>query len=56
MNVSLNGSWKVCHVPYRADITPMLQPDFVPEGWLTAQIPEDIHATLRRAGVIRGNT
>ena len=31
-------------------------PTFLPEGFLDAHIPEDIHATLHRAGAIRGNT
>lgn len=52
----LNGPWKVNHFPYRSDISSVLEPNFVPEGWLTANVPEDIHATLRRAGVILGNT
>lgn len=52
----LNGPWKVNHIPYQGDISPVLEPNFVPEGWLTASIPEDIHATLRRAGATRGNT
>jgi beta-mannosidase len=45
----------VTWVPYRENIAHMLEPAFVPEGWLTAQIPEDIHATLRRAGLVRGH-
>jgi beta-mannosidase len=56
MSYSLDGMWKVTHFPYNADISMVLEPDFVPEGWLNARIPEDIHATLRRAGAIRGNT
>lgn len=52
----LNGPWKVTHVDYREDIFRMLQPTFQPEGFLDAAIPEDVHATLRRAGAIRGNT
>ena len=56
MIFSLNGKWKVLHFPYGSDISPVLSADFIPEGWLTADIPEDIHATLRRSGAIRGNT
>lgn len=54
--MELNGRWKVSSLPFNGDISAILREDFVPEGWLTAQIPEDIHATLRRAGAIRGNT
>lgn len=56
MILDLNGKWKVTHVPYRSDLTEILQSSFVPEGWISANIPEDIHATLRKAGDIRGNT
>ena len=56
MTFDLNGTWKVTWVPHGSDIGFVLRPDFVPEGWLDARIPEDIHATLRRAGAIRGNT
>lgn len=56
MPFSLNGKWKVNHFDCGEDISTVVQENFVPEGWLNAQIPEDIHATLRRAGVIRGNT
>ena len=44
------------HRPYQADIQDILAENFVPEGWLNANVPEEIHATLRRAGAIRGNT
>lgn len=56
MRKDLNGRWKVTHVAYREDISDMLRESFQPEGFLDAEIPEDIHATLRRAGAIRGNT
>ena len=56
MTLSLNGTWKVTHRPYQADIQDILAENFVPEGWLNANGPEEIHATLRRAGAIRGNT
>lgn len=56
MYVSLNGSWKVNHVPFQADIGAVLEENFVPEGWLAARVPEEIHAVLRRAGAIRGHT
>lgn len=52
----LNGKWKVTHLPYLAPISHILDESFVPEGWLDACVPEEIHATLRRAGVIRGHT
>ncbi|MDK2902564.1 MAG: beta-mannosidase [Clostridiales bacterium] len=51
----LNGKWKVSHVPYNSCISDILCENFVPEGWLDANIPEDIHGTLRRAGIIRGH-
>ena len=44
------------HRPYQADIQDILAENFVPEGWLNANVLEEIHATLRRAGAIRGNT
>lgn len=56
MMLSLDGPWRVTSVPFGADIQSFLAEDFVPEGWLNADIPEEIHATLRKAGVIRGNT
>ena len=56
MTLFLNGTWKVTHRPYQADIQDILAEKFVPEGWLNANVPEEIHATLRRAGAIRGNT
>ncbi len=56
MHFNLNGKWKVSWISHQENIEAVLEPTFVPEGWLTADIPEDIHSTLRRAGVIRGNT
>lgn len=56
MRLSLNGNWRVTHFPYAAELTQPLEESFVPEGWLNAEVPEEIHATLRRAGVLRGNT
>ena len=50
MTLFLNGTWKVTHRPYQADIQDILAENFVPEGWLNANVPEEIHATLRRAG------
>ncbi|MFD0672831.1 sugar-binding domain-containing protein [Cohnella sp. GCM10027633] len=55
MNVSLNGKWKVTHVPYNESVADILDETFVPEGWIDAQIPEEIHGTLRKAGIIRGH-
>ena len=56
MTHDLSGAWKVTWTPHGSDIGNILAPDFVPEGWLDARVPEDIRATLRRAGAIRGNT
>lgn len=56
LTLSLNGAWKVSPVPCGSDITSMLSPSFLPEGFLDAHVSEDIHASLRRAGAIRGNT
>lgn len=53
--LSLNGKWKVTHVPYCSPIDFILSPSFVPEGWLDAAVPEEIHRTLRNAGIILGN-
>ena len=47
MTLFLNGTWKVTHRPYQADIQDILAENFVPEGWLNANVPEEIHATLR---------
>ena len=44
------------HIPFGAQMEEILSKDFVPEGWLTAQLPEDIHTTLRRNGILRGHT
>ncbi|MFD2114749.1 glycoside hydrolase family 2 protein [Paenibacillus yanchengensis] len=55
MQLLLDGKWKVTHVAYNESIAPLLEPSFVPEGWLDAQIPEEIHATLRNNGIIRGH-
>jgi len=52
---SLNGTWKVSYVNYAEDIGYILDPAFVPEGWLNAGVPEEIHATLRKAGLIKGH-
>ena len=38
--LSLNGKWKVTHVPYCSPIDFILSPSFVPEGWLDAAVPE----------------
>lgn len=56
MNISLNGKWKVNYVEFNQDITSVLSDTFVPEGWIDADVPEDIHRTLQRAGIIRGFT
>ncbi len=56
MKLTLNGAWKVTHIPFGAQMEEILSKDFVPEGWLTAQLPEDIHTTLRRNGILRGHT
>ena len=53
---SLGGLWRVTHTEFNADLSRILDPNFSPEGWLTADIPEDIHTTLRRHGAIRGMT
>ncbi|MFD2330994.1 glycoside hydrolase family 2 protein [Cohnella sp. GCM10020058] len=55
MIFNLNGKWKVTHLPYRHSVSDILEDTFVPEGWLSAEIPEEIHATLRKAGIIRGH-
>lgn len=55
MYISLNGEWKVNHVPFKSEIGEILSDHFVPEGWLTAQVPEDIHTTLQREGFLRGH-
>jgi beta-mannosidase len=51
----LDGHWKVSYVSFNEKIDHVLEDCFVPEGWLDAYIPEDIHATLRRAGYIKGH-
>ena len=56
MNLNLNGKWKVNFISHKSSLIEILKPSFVPEGWLSADIPEDIHSTLRKAGIIRGNT
>lgn len=48
----LNGSWKVTHIPHGQSIEKMLDNNFIPEGWLTADVPELIHGTLQRLGYI----
>lgn len=55
MMLSLNGGWKVTHIPHRRSVSDILDETFVPEGWLDADVPEEIHATLRKAGIIRGH-
>ncbi|MFH1880094.1 MAG: sugar-binding domain-containing protein, partial [Bacillota bacterium] len=52
---ALDGHWRVTWKPYGSTVDPFLAAHFVPEGWLDAVIPEDIHATLRRAGLVRGH-
>lgn len=55
VNLSLNGIWKVNYIPYSSTLDRILEDNFVPEGWLDAFVPEDIHTTLRRAGIIKGH-
>lgn len=55
MNLSLNGRWKVGYIPYNQSVSDILNETFIPEGWLDAEIPEEIHGTLRKAGMIRGH-
>jgi beta-mannosidase len=55
MILSLNGNWKVNHIPYNQPVTDILDEAFVPEGWLDAEVPEEIHSTLKKAGFIRGH-
>ena len=56
MSINLNSEWKVRSIDYSSNMEEVLRENFLPQGWLSAQIPEEIHATLRRAGVLRGNT
>ena len=56
MKLDLNANWKVRRIAYEDSMDEFLSPNFLPQGWLEAKVPEEIHATLRRAGVIRGNT
>jgi beta-mannosidase len=51
----LNGNWKVSHIPFESDVNHILKSNFVPEGWLDANVPEQIQATLRKAGIIKGH-
>jgi beta-mannosidase len=55
MLLSLNGGWKTTHIPHNRDVSDILDEAFVPEGWLNAEIPEEIHATLRKVGILRGH-
>lgn len=55
MDLSLNGKWKVNHLAYNQPLSAILDDTFVPEGWIEADIPEEIHGTLRKAGYIRGH-
>lgn len=52
---ALNGKWRVTCFPYNSSVQGLLASDFVPEGWLEADVPEEIHATLRRQGLIKGH-
>ena len=56
MKLDLNNGWKVRSISFEDPLDDMLRPDFLPVGWLEVSVPEEIHATLRKAGVIRGNT
>ncbi len=56
MIYSLSGTWLLGHLSPEADLTETLSPDFVPEGWIPAKVPENVHAALRRAGILRGHT
>lgn len=55
LRMELNGKWKATYMPHNSPLGSILASDFIPEGWIDAHIPEDIHATLRRAGYIRGH-
>lgn len=52
---SLDSNWKVTHVPYKSELNNILKDNFVPEGWIDAHVPEEIHSTLKRTGIIKGH-
>ena len=52
--ISLNGSWKLNHFNYKEGNTKeIIQPNFIPEGWLDAQVPGEVHLDLKRLGKIQ---
>ncbi|MDI3476856.1 MAG: beta-mannosidase [Thermoanaerobacterium sp.] len=55
VSLSLNGIWKVDYISCDSSIVKILSNDFVPEGWIDAFVPEDIHTTLKRMGIIKGH-
>ena len=55
IKLSLNGDWKVTHIPYGSALNSILAENYITEGWITAKIPEELHITLQRAGLIRGH-
>ena len=53
---SLNGRWKINRLPFDEDMEEILGENFVPEGWLTTNVPEQVQSVLRREGIIKGHT
>lgn len=55
IKTSLNGCWKVTSIPCNSSLNSIMAENYIPEGWITAKIPEELHITLQRAGLIRGH-
>lgn len=53
--ISLNGTWWLTKHRYSDPLTPYMEENFLPEGWLQTQVPEDVRTALRRNGLISGH-
>lgn len=53
--ISLNGNYKLQYVDHNSPIGHILKKDFVADGWLDTEVPEDVRTVLRRYGYISGH-
>lgn len=53
---SLDGKWKINWLSFEEGMEKILDENFVPEGWLTANVPQQVQSVLRKEGIIKGHT
>ncbi len=53
--IPLLGTWRLNHFkPGEANVSKLTQLDYVPEGWLEAKVPGEVHLDLMKSGKIHG--